>query len=107
LPHSRTRSPRSPKETAVEFPDVLLDCWRITAFIHCPEKIIGSNVKAAGLALVLLDQFQEGTLRQKVDVVREHGAAASLEEATRNPTFAKHATEAVHSLLKTEGTLSD
>ena len=40
------------------------------------------------------------------DVDWKH-AATSLEEATRNPTFAKHATEAVHALLKTEGMLSD
>jgi uncharacterized protein with HEPN domain len=40
------------------------------------------------------------------DVDWKH-AAASLEEATRNPIFAKHATEAVHALLKNEGMLSD
>jgi hypothetical protein len=34
-------------------------------------------------------------------------AAASLEAASRNLTLVKHATEAVHNLLETEGMLSD
>ena len=44
---------------------------------------------------------------ERVTAVDWKHAAAALEEATRNPTFAKHATETVHALLKTEGMLSD
>ena len=40
------------------------------------------------------------------DVDWQH-AAKSLEEASRNAALVKHATEAVHALLETEGMLSD
>ena len=44
---------------------------------------------------------------ERVTAVDWKHAAAALEEASRNPALAKHATEAVHNLLETEGMLSD
>jgi uncharacterized protein with HEPN domain len=44
---------------------------------------------------------------ERAEAVDWKHAAASLEAASRNSALVKHATEAVHNLLETEGMLSD